>query len=209
MTLATQSCLSGQSVAAMQLASAGGLTYRRAITVRRQSMQGRIIEMYIARRTDAAVEAVQRAHLLPGQGIEGDRYFRARQESLFAGEARSHSQGDSLSQGASHSLRKEDLTLISADELDEWNEACGLQIPFGEFRRNVITRGIDLNALVGRRFRIGSVECVGIELCEPCSKLARLISRQVLPNLVHRAGLRAAILSEGMVVPGDTLQTMD
>jgi len=88
-------------------------------------MQGRIIEMYIARRTDAAVEAVQRAHLLPGQGIEGDRYFRARQESLFAGEARSHSQGDSLSQGASHSLRKEDLTLISADELDEWNEACG------------------------------------------------------------------------------------
>jgi hypothetical protein len=61
-------------------------------------MQGRIIEMYIARRKDAAVEAVPRARLLPGQGIAGDRYFRARQESLFAGEARSHSQGASHSQ---------------------------------------------------------------------------------------------------------------
>lgn len=166
-------------------------------------MQGRIIEMYIARRKDAAVEAVPRARLQPGQGIEGDRYFRARQESLFAGEARSYSQW------ASQSQRKEDITLISADELDEWNKACGLQIPYGEFRRNVITRDIDLNALVGRRFRIGTAECIGIELCEPCSKLARMVSRQVLPNLVHRAGLRAAIVSEGSVVPGDTLQVTD
>ncbi len=172
-------------------------------------MQGRIIEMYIARRKDAAVEAVPRTRLLPGQGIEGDRYFRARQESLFAGEARSHSQGASQSQEASQSQRKEDITLISADELDEWNKACGLQIPYGEFRRNVITRDIDLNALVGRRFRIGTAECIGIELCEPCSKLARMVSRLVLPHLVHRAGLRAAILSEGSVVPGDTLQVTD
>jgi len=166
-------------------------------------MNPQVIGTFIAQRTDAAVEALDKARLLPGQGIEGDRYFRARQESLFAGEARSHSQG------ASHSLRKEDLTLVSADELDEWNKACGLQIPYGEFRRNVITRDIDLNALVGRRFRIGTAECLGIELCEPCSKLARLVSRQVLPNLVHRAGLRAAILSEGTVVPGDTLQVTD
>ncbi len=166
-------------------------------------MQGRIIEMYIARRKDAAVDAVPQARLLPGQGIEGDRYFRARQESLFAGEARSHSQE------ASQIQRKEDVTLISADELDEWNKACGLQIPYGEFRRNVITCDIDLNALVGRRFRIGAVECLGIELCEPCSKLARVVSRLVLPHLVHRAGLRAAILSEGHVVPGDTLQVID
>lgn len=160
-------------------------------------MSPQVLGIFIARRMDAAVESVEKARLLPGQGIEGDRYFRARQESLFAGEARSHS------------LRKEDLTLISADALDEWNKACGLQIPYGEFRRNVITRHMDLNALVGRRFRIGSVECVGIELCEPCSKLARMVSRQVLPTLVHRAGLRAAIVSEGCVVPGDTLQAID
>jgi MOSC domain-containing protein YiiM len=171
-------------------------------------MSPQVLGVFIARRTDAAVEPVVKARLLPGQGIEGDRYFRAWQESLFAGEARSHSQEDFHNQGSSHSLRKEDLTLISADELDAWNAACGLQIPYGEFRRNVITRGIDLNALVGRRFRIGSVECVGIELCEPCSKLARLVSRQVLPNLVHRAGLRAAIVSEGIVVPGDPLQAL-
>lgn len=169
-------------------------------------MQGRIIEMYIARRTDAAAEALDKARLLPGQGIEGDRYFRGAQGNLF-GEA-STGEGMAFAGKARSCSRKEDLTLISADELDEWNEACGLQIPYGEFRRNVITRGIDLNALVGRRFRIGSVECVGIELCEPCSKLARMVSRQVLPNLVHRAGLRAAIVSEGIVVPGDLLQAL-
>ena len=165
-------------------------------------MQGRIIEMYIARRKDAAVEAVQQAHLLPGQGIEGDRYCRARQEELFGTGAEGNSRASPLPQVP------QDITLISADELDEWNEACGLQIPYGEFRRNVITRDIDLNALVGRRFRIGTAECIGIELCEPCSKLARMVSRQVLPALVHRAGLRAALLSEGSVVPGDTLQVI-
>jgi len=172
-------------------------------------MTTQVLGIFIARRRDAAVEALDKARLLPGQGIEGDRYFRARQQSLFAGEARSHSQEAFHSQGAFNNLRKEDLTLISADELDAWNAACGLQIPYGEFRRNVITRNIDLNALVGKRFRIGSVECVGIELCEPCSKLARLVSRQVLPNLVHRAGLRAAIVSEGIMVPGDSLQLID
>lgn len=159
-------------------------------------MNPQIVEIFIARQSNAAVEAVESARLLPGQGIAGDRYCCAQQGSLFAGEARSHSP------------RKEDLTLISAEELDAWNARCGLQIPYGQFRRNIVTRGIDLNALVGKRFRIGSVECLGIELCEPCSKLARLVSRQVLPDLVHRAGLRAAILSAGTVAPGDTLQTL-
>lgn len=171
-------------------------------------MNPQIVEIFIARQSNAAVEAVESARLLPGQGIAGDRYCCAQQESLFAGEARSHSQEASRSQEASLSPRKEDLTLISAEELDAWNARSGLQIPYGQFRRNIVTRGIDLNALVGKRFRIGSVECLGIELCEPCSKLARLVSRQVLPDLVHRAGLRAAILSAGTVAPGDTLQTL-
>ena len=79
---------------------------------------------------------------------------------------------------------------------DERGHATG-----GDFERRIAQ-------LVGRRFRIGSVECLGMELCEPCSKLARLVDRRVLPNLVHRAGLRAAILSAGSIVPGDTLQLL-
>lgn len=171
-------------------------------------MPSQVIGIFIARRTDGPLEALASARLLPGQGIEGDRNCQARQASLFAGEARSHSQGLSYGQDSPSSPRREDLSLISADELDAWNADTGLQIPYEQFRRNIITRGIDLNALVGRRFRIGSVECLGMELCEPCSKLARLVDRRVLPNLVHRAGLRAAILSAGSIVPGDTLQLL-
>jgi len=173
--------------------------------IRSMHMTPQVVALYIARRTNAAVEAVETARLLPGQGIEGDRYFRGGQEDLFGEEG----EGRGFAGRARSYDRKEDLTLVCADELDAWNAACELQIPYGQFRRNVITRGIDLNALVGKRFRVGSVECLGIELCEPCSKLARLVSRQVLPNLVHRAGLRAAILSAGTLVPGDTLQVID
>ena len=71
------------------------------------------------------------------------------------------------------------------------------------------TADIDLNALVGKRFRVGTALCEGVELCEPCSKLARTVSRQVLPHLVHRAGLRAAIIESGDIEPGDTIETTD
>ena len=69
-------------------------------------------------------------------------------------------------------------------------------------RRNVVTRGIDLNALVGRRFRVGDVECVGRRLCEPCAHLQRL-SPGTLRPLVHRGGLRADLLGDGVIRVGD------
>jgi MOSC domain-containing protein YiiM len=75
-----------------------------------------------------------------------------------------------------------------------------------ESRRNLATRGIDLNALEGQRFRVGDVECEGIELCEPCRRLERLTEKRgVIRGLVHRGGLRAAILSEGEIAVGDAI----
>ena len=71
-------------------------------------------------------------------------------------------------------------------------------------RRNVVTRGIDLNALVGRSFRVGDVECVGRRLCEPCAHLQRL-SPGTLRPLVHRGGLRADVLGDGMIRVGDAV----
>ena len=75
----------------------------------------------------------------------------------------------------------------------------------GEARRNVVTRGIDLNALVGRRFRVGDAECVGRRLCEPCAHLQRLTHPGILRDLVHRGGLRADILEGGAIRVGDTV----
>jgi len=80
---------------------------------------------------------------------------------------------------------------------------------YAEARRNVVTRGIDLNALVGRRFRIGDVECLGQRLCEPCAHLERLTSKGVLRGLIHRGGLRADVLTGGQVTTGAVLETVD
>jgi MOSC domain-containing protein YiiM len=155
-------------------------------------MAGQVIEVHVAAHKDAPAQAQTALELEAGHGIKGDRYFLPQQ---------------SLDMDA-NVKRKEEVTLISADELDAFNSQFQLTIPYGEFRRNIVTRNIDLNALVGKRFRIGSVLCEGMELCEPCSKLARTVNRLVLPHLVHRAGIRAAVLESGQVVLGDSISVL-
>ena len=78
-----------------------------------------------------------------------------------------------------------------------------------EHRRNIVTRGIDLNALVGHEFTVGDVRCRGMRLCEPCTVVERYASRPVLRALVHRGGLRADIVSEGMVRLGDAVRPVE
>jgi MOSC domain-containing protein YiiM len=97
------------------------------------------------------------------------------------------------------------LTLIAAEALQGLREDTGIELSHEASRRNVLTRGIDLNALVGRRFRVGGVECEGTELCEPCNTLAKLTERGVLRGLVHRGGLRADILASGEIAVGDAV----
>ena len=151
-------------------------------------MTGRVIEIYIATQSDVPVVPQASVQLEAGHGIVGDRHFLPQQTLAMDGAPR----------------RKEDISIISADELDAFNAQFALNIPYGEFRRNIITRDIDLNALVGKRFRIGTVLCEGMELCEPCSKLAKNVSRLVLPHLVHRGGLRAAVIESGQIARGDS-----
>jgi MOSC domain-containing protein YiiM len=99
-----------------------------------------------------------------------------------------------------------DITLIAAEALEGLFQDTGIQLGPHDSRRNVLTRGIDLNALVGRRFTVGAVEAVGVELAEPCTKLQRLTSeRGVLRGLVHRGGLRADVVSSGRIAVGDAV----
>ena len=98
-----------------------------------------------------------------------------------------------------------DITLIEAEALEGLLEDTGIELSHQESRRQVLTRGIRLNDLVGKRFLVGSVECVGAELCEPCSHLQSLTYPGVLRGLVHRAGLRADILNGGRIAVGDRL----
>jgi MOSC domain-containing protein YiiM len=133
--------------------------------------------------------AVARARAVPGRGLENDRYFR--RVGTFWQDGKSG----------------QDLTLIEAEALDALR-AEGVQLPAAAARRNVVTRGIALNDLVGRRFRVGAVECLGRRLCEPCAHLAALTDRRVLPALVNRGGLRADVVKSADIRTGDEVAAL-
>lgn len=139
---------------------------------------GSVVGLLVAPAAEAQLSRIEAATALAGSGLEGDRY--AREAGTFSGPGQGY-----------------ELTLVESEALEEagltWEEA----------RRNVVTRGIGLNALVGRRFRIGEVECAGRRLAEPCAHLERLARPGLLRPLVHRAGLRADILVGGTIRVGD------
>ena len=98
-----------------------------------------------------------------------------------------------------------DITLVEAEALEGLREDTGIALSPAEVRRQVLTRGIRLNDLVGERFTVGEVECVGQELCEPCNHLQGMTYPGVLRGLVHRGGLRADIVSGGRIAVGDEI----
>ncbi len=121
-----------------------------------------------------AIAPVGSASAVAGKGLEGDRHFH----------------GDGAEPGQA-------LTLIEAEVLEE------VGLSGAESRRQVMVRGVRLNDLVGRRFRVGEVECLGVELCEPCLHLQQLTRPGIIKELIHRAGLNADILNDGRISVGD------
>ena len=101
-----------------------------------------------------------------------------------------------------------DLTLIEAEALEGLRDETGIELTPAESRRQVLVRGIRLNDLVGEHFIVGGVECVGQEWCEPCNHLQGLTQPGVMRGLVHRAGLRADIVSGGRIAVGDSVEQL-
>jgi MOSC domain-containing protein YiiM len=149
----------------------------------REPGDGTVEALVLAPQAAAPVVAVTSAVAVAGAGLEGDRYLAG--TGTFA----SGRPGSAL-------------TLVDAAVLEELELGLGRPV---DHRRNVVVRGTDLNALVGRRFRLGDVVCQGRRLCEPCAHLERLNHGGVLRPLVHRGGLRADIVAGGAVRVGDTL----
>ena len=102
----------------------------------------------------------------------------------------------------------EALTLIASEALEGLEADTGIRLSAADSRRQVLTRGIDLNMLVGREFTVGAVRCRGVELCEPCAHLQSVTQDGVLSGLVHRGGLRADVLSDGEVAVGDAVASV-
>src|SRR5215510_7623955 len=145
--------------------------------------EGKVIQINITPVAEGPMQSVDEVRAIPGRGLEGDRYF-----DLPELEPR------------------QELTLVEAEAIETFRS--DFQIDFGleGTRRNVVTRGVPLNHLVGREFWIGEVKARGIQLCEPCATLQRLSHPKVLPGLVHRGGLRAQILTEGTIRVGESIR---
>jgi MOSC domain-containing protein YiiM len=142
---------------------------------------GEVAAIALAARPRELPEPVERVQALAGRGLEGEYHLS---DGARSGEA---------------------LTLIAQEALDALREDTGIELSHAASRRNLLTRGVELNDLVGRRFRVGDVLCEGVELCEPCTNLARMTERGVLRGLVHRGGLRADVLTDGEIAIGDTV----
>jgi MOSC domain-containing protein YiiM len=146
-------------------------------------MAGRVEGIYVTQTDGALPEPVERIDAVAGVGLRGNRYFFA--------------DGDAPPGRA--------ITLIAAEALEAFEAETGIPLSAAESRRNVLVHGIDVNALVGKRFRVGDVECEGVELCEPCAHLQSMTRPGILNGMVHRAGLNADLLSDGEIAVGDAV----
>ena len=148
-------------------------------------IEGRVEAIYLAGHATAERRPVDEAQAVAGKGLEGDRYFE-----------RVGTFGRAPEDGR-------DLTLIESEALEALAREHGIELAPGEDGRNVVTRGIGLNDLVGKRFRVGEAECYGDRLCDPCRHLERRTEPGVLKGLAYRGGLRANVLTSGRIAVGD------
>ncbi len=150
---------------------------------------GRVEAILVTPSGGADLVRVPTARAVPGRGLEGDRYFEGvgtwtNWRGITAGQ---------------------DLTLIEAEALEAAASALGREVTAEMGRRNVVVSGVSLDELVGRRFRVGEVECRGDRPCDPCRHLERIGVPGLLAALTGRGGLRADVLSEGVVRVGGTV----
>lgn len=148
-------------------------------------MAGQVEGIYISTEHGELPEPVASVNAVAGRGLEGNRYFF---DQAPPGQA---------------------ITLIAAEAVEAMEREHGISIEPRESRRNVVTRGVDVNDLVGKRFRVGEVECLGVELCEPCTTLEGMTKPGVIKGLVHRGGLNADILTDGSINVGDAVVADD
>ena len=149
--------------------------------------KGKIVSIHISPVKGQSMQSISEAHAVPGKGLEGDRYFN---------------QTGTYSEKPGNGRQ---VTLIEIEVIEALKEQ-GTTLTPSDARRNLVTSGVPLNRLVGKEFKVGEVTLKGIRLCEPCDYLAKLTTPEVLTALLHRGGLRADIISEGIIRVGDPVE---
>ena len=148
----------------------------------------RVREIFIARAGGAPMTQTDQVRAVAGQGLEGDRY--AAGVGTFSRKDSKHDRH---------------VTLIEAENVEAFAQSTGLPFTTVMTRRNVVTEGVRLNDLAGKIFKIGDVRIRGIRLCEPCKILARQSFAEILPAMNGKSGLRAEILTDGIIRVGDVI----
>ena len=145
----------------------------------------KVFKLGITSNNNKKIEEVETIEVLAGKGVVGDRHF--------------DNYNDPYCQ----------LSLIEAENIDEYNLKFGLNIPYLDFRRNIITKGIKLNDLVGKRLLVGNVEIEGIDLCRPCRHLTEMLDQEnILKEFLRKGGLRCQILSSSKIKVGDAIKVL-
>ena len=155
-------------------------------------MAGRVEAIFVCAEMGAPMQSLAEVRAVADTGLEGDRYSRG--IGFYSDRPRADG--------------GRELTLISTEMLDDLFAASGIRLEPAETRRNLLTSGIGLNELIGRRFAIGEVLCDGIDYCTPCERLVQLTGKPVLKPLVNRGGLRARIVEGGTIAVGATMREL-
>jgi MOSC domain-containing protein YiiM len=149
-------------------------------------MAGSVEQIYLADREGAPTFSVESVDAITGRGLEGDRYLAPHDAWAPSGTA---------------------ISLIEAEAIEAIRDEHGIDLADGRSRRQVVTRGVRLNDLVGREFTVGEARCRGVELCEPCQALTEMLAQPgLIKAAVHRAGLRADVLAGGRIALGDAVR---
>ena len=142
----------------------------------------RVIKLGIAFSNNKKIKEVDSIEVIANKGVVGDRHFSDYNDPFCQ------------------------LTLIESENIDFYNLKYGLDIPYVEFRRNIVTKGIRLNELIGKRLKIGNVEVEAVDLCRPCRHLTEILCQDnILKEFLRKGGLRCQILSSSIIKIGDEI----
>jgi MOSC domain-containing protein YiiM len=155
-------------------------------------MGGVVEGIFVAERPAQPMRSVSQVVGAAGRGLLGDRHCRP---------------ADAPPPGPHDEVRN--VSLVEAEVLESLRDEHGIDLGGQETRRNVLTRGVRLNDLLGRRFTLGGLLCEGVEICEPCAHMQQKVGKPVLKPLVHRGGLRARILTSGTLRVGDRIAAVE
>ena len=150
--------------------------------------KGGVVSIHVAPSANQITVSLKEVRAVAGKGLEGDRYFQK------------------IGTYSNKPGPDREITLIEIEAIEALRRDHGIELQPGDARRNIVTRGVPLNHLVGKEFLLGDVVLRGIRLCEPCTHLEGLTEKGVLTSLIHRGGLRAQIIKDGTIRVGDSIQ---